>query len=89
VSARLNGGEPDGLYNSGVSYLVACTTAGVTSSFLACETAFFTRLGVRHVRTVNAKYATSVYGSLKTAKSAVYGLVIPYFDTYRHNKSLL
>ena len=69
--------------------LVARTTARVTGCLLARETALFGRLREGHVAAENAQHTAAVDGAFEAAQCAVDGLVIPYFDTYGHDRSLL
>jgi Ethanolamine utilization protein EutJ (predicted chaperonin) len=78
--------KPDDVW---IESLVAGTTARVACGLLTGQTTLLGGLGIGHVATVDAKHTASVYGAFEAAQSAVDGLVIPYFDTYRHVRSLL
>lgn len=72
-----------------LGYLVARATTGVTSSLLTGQATFFRRFRKCHVATENAKNTAAVYGAFETAQCAVNRLVIPNFNTYGHDVSLL
>lgn len=81
--------KPDDVYVADDRFLVAGAAARVACSLFAGKATLFGGLSEGHVATVDPQNAATVDGTLETAQCAVDGLVIPYFDTYRHVRSLL